>query len=223
MCLSVISNGKRKVYGCNFDISMMESRVSIHGSGVFIEAFDKTVGWIPLFGAGQKRIFVTMPTCWPYDKRSDYREGDVNIVNISVDLLLGKRTFEDVRYLVSNDMICSIPSITFQGHCADREGNVLRYTPHVGWEYLEKPLFSVMSNFSPFKDAEGMGRNRFERAEEIFYACNDFDVDECFHLLSECSMTAPPTKASLVFTPEDGTVYWCEDREWNKIKSAIIK
>ena len=30
MCLSVISNLKRSVFGCNFDISMMDARVTSH-------------------------------------------------------------------------------------------------------------------------------------------------------------------------------------------------
>lgn len=223
MCLSVISSGKRKVCGCNFDISMMESRVSVHENGVFIEALDKTVGWIPLFGAGPGRVFVTMPTCWPYDRRSDPRDGDVNIVNIAADILLGKRTFSEARELVMNDRVCSVPGLTFQGQIADSDGSVLRFTPHIGWEFLEKPDFAVMANFSPFKEEAGLGRDRVEMSNGIYSGCDDFGVDECITLLSRCRMTSPPTRVSLVYTPDDGQVYWFSDGKSDKISKTVIQ
>ena len=222
MCLSVISNLKRSVFGCNFDISMMDARVTSHEDGVFIEALDATEGWLPLFGAGPDRIFVTMPTCWPCDGRSNPRMGDVNVVNVAADLLLGKRKFSDAVKLAENDRICSIPSLTFQCQAADRNGNVLRFTHHIGWEYLEMPPIDVMSNFSHFI-GNGMGTDRFETASSILQEAYDFSVMDCFNLLIRCRMTSPPTRVSLVFTPDDGTVYWCPDGNINLIESVKIK
>lgn len=36
-------------------------------------------------------------------------------------------------------------------------------------------------------------------------------------------MTSPPTRVSLVFTPDDGTVYWCADGNIKLIESVKIK
>lgn len=69
MCTSIISNRKKTIVGWNLD---MEYRVSVSDAGVFIEINDAKEGWMPLFGANSRGNFVGMPTCWPFDERSNF-------------------------------------------------------------------------------------------------------------------------------------------------------
>ena len=66
----------------------MEYRVRSVPDGVFIEINDKKEGWMPLFGANRRGDFVGMPTCWPFDERSDPAGGGRNIIMLDTDLLL---------------------------------------------------------------------------------------------------------------------------------------
>lgn len=76
MCTSIISNRKKTIIGWNLDILDMEYRVSEAAEGVYIEINDATEGWLPLFGANSRGDFVGMPTCWPFDERSNPKEDD---------------------------------------------------------------------------------------------------------------------------------------------------
>ena len=119
----------------------MEYRVSPCSQGVYIEINDKTEGWLPLFGANARGDFVAMPTCWPYDQRSDPDGADSqNILMLDIDLLLQKKTFEQIKDFAERFDICSVPGVTFQAQLTDRGGNVLQITPGQGTRY-SVPLY----------------------------------------------------------------------------------
>ena len=97
MCTSIISNRKKTIVGWNLDILDMEHRVRPTEAGVFIEVNDPTEGWMPLFGANARGDFVGMPTCWPFDPRSDPAGEGENVILLDIDLLLQKKTLQEVR------------------------------------------------------------------------------------------------------------------------------
>ena len=76
MCTSIAVNRKKTIIGWNLDILDMEYRVRPTEEGVYIEINDEKEGWLPLFGANARGDFVGMPTCWPYDRRSDPHRGE---------------------------------------------------------------------------------------------------------------------------------------------------
>ena len=94
MCTSIVVNKTKTIAGFNLDLLGMEWRVRPDEHGVYIEINDAAEGWMPLFGANDRGDFVGMPTCWPYDKRSDPREGSLNVIMLDIDLLTGKKTFQ---------------------------------------------------------------------------------------------------------------------------------
>ncbi|MDD3403678.1 MAG: hypothetical protein PHQ72_10045 [Hespellia sp.] len=49
-------------------------------------------------------------------------------------------------------------------------------------------------------------------------AKDNFDVTDCFEVLKAVSQTVCPTVVSMVFDVEENVVYWCENREWNRMK-----
>lgn len=224
MCTSIVSNRKKIIIGWNLDILDMEHKVVAEDDKVYIAVNDKTEGWLPLFGANSRGDFVAMPTCWPFDDRSNPSDPHChNIVELNIDLLLGKKTLDEIRQIVEQEPICSVPGITFQSQLSDGKGNVLQVTPGQGYQYLPKPACSVMTNFSLHKgNAEQhpwMGWDRYNKAVEMLNDASDnFGVEDCFEILKETSQTVCPTVVSMVFDVSENTVYWCENRSWDQIE-----
>jgi len=118
--------------------------------------------------------------------------------------------------------------VTFQSQLSDKEGNVLQIVPGQGYQYLSKPEYSVMTNFSPFKSNTEqhpwMGWDRYNKAVEMLNnADDDFDVADCFEILKETAQTVCPTVVSMVFDVLENMVYWCENRSFNQIEKKKIE
>ena len=223
MCTSLISNRRKTIVGWNLDILDMEYRVRSSDDGVYIEINDKTEGWMPLFGANCRGDFVGMPTCWPADERSNPHSNEPNIIMLDIDLLLQKRTLREIKDIVENTSVCSVPGLTFQSQLTDGNGNVLQIVPGQGYKYYNKPRFMVMTNFSPFKmNAEEhpwMGWDRYNLANKMLESAEDtFDVKDCFEILKSVSQTVCPTVVSMVYDVTDRIVYWCEKQQWTDIQ-----
>ena len=229
MCTSIVSNRKKTIIGWNLDILDMEHKVVAENDKVYIAINDKTEGWLPLFGANARGDFAAMPTCWPFDHRSDPVSADCyNIIVVNIDLLLGKKTLDEIKQIVERETIYSIPGVTFQSQLSDKEGNVLQIVPGQGYQYLPKPEYSVMTNFSPFKgnteQHPWMGWDRYNKAVEMLNnADDDFDVADCFEILKETAQTVCPTVVSMVFDVLENMVYWCENRRFNQIEKKKIE
>ena len=229
MCTSVVINRKKTIVGFNLDILNMEHRVHPMNDGVYIEINDKKEGWMPLFGANNRGDFVAMPTCWPFDKRSNpVNKTCRNIIMLDIDLLLKKKTFDEIKEIVKSEMIYSIPGVTFMSALSNKNGDVLHIVPGQGSEYYEKPEYKIMTNFSPYKQDkekhDWMGWDRYNKAEEMIKHSNEsFDVKDCFDILKTVSQTVCPTVVSMVFDVSDNVVYWCENRQWEDIKQKNIE
>ena len=227
MCTSLVVNKKKTIVGWNLDLLDMEYRVRPDAAGVFIEVNDATEGWMPLFGANKRGDFVGMPTCWPADPRSNPTGDEENIILLDMDLLLQKKTLQEVREIAETKPVCSIPGLTFMGALSDAEGNVLYIIPGQGNLYYEKPEYQILTNFSPFKqDSEKhpwMGWDRYHIAEEMLQkAPEDCDAEDCFEVLRTVAQNVCPTVVSMVFDVTERTVYWCEKQEWDRIEKVIL-
>ena len=113
---------------------------------VLNEIYDKKEGWLPLFGANSRGDFVGMPTCWPFDERSNPIADAPISMMLDIDLLLQKKTFEEIKTIAENDSVYSIPGVTFMSALSDRNGNVLHIIPGQGYKYYEKPEFAEEIN-----------------------------------------------------------------------------
>ena len=228
MCTSIVVNKKKTIVGWNLDILDMEYRVRTAASGVFIEINDPKEGWMPLFGANSRGDFVGMPTCWPFDARSNPTSAGENVILLDIDLLLQKKTLQEIREIAEQRPVYSIPGVTFMSTLSDAEGNVLYIIPGQGSCYYEKPEYKILTNFSPFKqDSEThpwMGWDRYHKAEEMLQkASDDFDTEDCFRILKAVSQEVCPTVVSMVFDVSEMTVYWCENREWDKVRKVRLE
>lgn len=222
MCTSIVSNRGKTLIGWNLDILEMEYRITATEHRVSIDIHDSGQ-WLPLFGANSRGEFITMPTCWPYDSRSEPTGPDCpTIPQTNIDLLLGKTTLREVRRYLGEGRLYSLPGVTYQAQHSDREGNVLQIVPGQGYTYQERPAFSVLTNFSPFKGNREqhpwMGWDRYQTAVKLLEAAGDrLDVPGCFEILQATAQTACPTVVSMVFDPGEGAVYWFENRQWDRV------
>lgn len=228
MCTSIVSNRNKTIIGWNLDILDMEYRVRTASDGVFIEINDAAEGWMPLFGANDRGDFVGMPTCWPYDKRSDPKDNEPNVIMLDIDLLTKRKTLQEVKRTAETESVCSIPGVTFMSSLSDKDGNVLHVIPGQGYRYYERPVYQVLTNFSPFKmDKERhpwMGWDRYNIAEKMLEdATDDFDFRGCFEILKAVSQEICPTVVSMVFDVSEMKVYWCERRQWDQIKMKRLE
>ena len=224
MCTSIVVNKKKTIVGWNLDILDMEYRVRSIDTGVFIEINDAKEGWLPLFGANSRGDFVGMPTCWPFDERSNPIQSGNNIIMLDIDLLLQKKTLQEIKSIADKEPVFSVPGVTFMAALSDKDGNVLHIVPGQGTLYFEKPEYKIMTNFSPFKqDKEQhpwMGWDRYQKAESMLKnITDDFDVKDCFDILQSVSQEVCPTVVSMVYDVTEKTVYWCENRQWKKVKN----
>ncbi len=228
MCTCIISNRIKTIVGWNLDILNMEYRVRAFDEGVFIEVNDEKEGWLPLFGANDRGDFVGMPTCWPFDERSNPCGNEENVIMLDIDLLTKKRTLSEIREATENKMVSSVPGLTFMSQLSDKNGNVLRIIPGQGTQWFERPKYAVLTNFSPFKGKSEthpwMGADRFDIAEKsLAEARDDFDVRDCFEVLKKASQTVCPTVVSMVFDVTENTVYWCENRNYDEINERKMR
>ena len=53
-------------------------------------------------------------------------------------------------------------------------------------------------------------------------AGDDFDADGCFAILREVSQTVCPTVVSMVYDLTEKVVYWCTERQWNRIEQRKL-
>lgn len=224
MCTSIVVNKKKTIVGWNLDIRDFEYRIRPTDDGVFIEINDATEGWMPLFGANRRGDFVGMPTCWPHNERSNPAGGDTNVIMLNIDLLMMKKTLQQVCDFVQDNRVCSVPELTFMSSLSDSNGNVLQIVPGLGFKYYEKPDYKIMTNFPPFVpnplQHPWMGLDRYRKAERLLAAAtDDFDVDDCFQVLNEVSQTVCPTVISMVFDVTDKAVYWCHNRDYGQIET----
>ena len=222
MCTSIISNRRKTIVGWNLDILDMEYRIRETDTGVYIEINDAAEGWLPLFGANKRGDFVGMPTCWPYDQRSDPAGPGSSVIMLDIDLLTEKKTLAQIRKIAENEPTYSVPGVTFMSSLSDRDGNVLHIVPGQGCRYYEKPQYQVLTNFSPLKeDREShpwMGWDRYQKAEEMLaQAADGFDVPDCFAILKAVSQEVCPTVVSMVYDVTEKKVYWCCERQWDHI------
>ena len=229
MCTSIVSNRKKTIVGWNLDILDMEYKVVAGEDAVYIAINDATQGWLPLFGANARGEFIAMPTCHPFDERSNPESPhDQNIIMLDIDLLLQKKTFDEVKEIVETQGIRSVPGVTFMSQLSNREGDVIQIIPGQGYIKKERPAYSVLTNFSPFKgDSEyhpWMGMDRYNTAVSMLEeAEDDFDVEDCFEILKSIAQEVCPTVVSMVFDVEENTVYWCENRDWEQIQKAVME
>ena len=228
MCTSIVVNRKKTIIGWNLDILDFAWRVRPASDGVFIEIDDPKEGWLPLFGANSRGDFVGMPTCWPFDERSNPAGDGENIIMLDIDILMRKKTLQEIRAIVDKRPVFSVPGVTFMSALSDADGNVLHIVPGQGCLYHEKPEHKILTNFSPFKqDSEKhpwMGWDRYQKAEAMLRnALDDFDVKDCFDVLRAVSQEVCPTVVSMVYDVQERTVHWCENRQWSMIETARLK
>jgi len=228
MCTAFVVNKGKTICGFNLDILNMVHKIYTFDDMFYVAIDDPDLGLLPLFGVNNLGEFVTMPTCHPYDCKSDKNEKqDINMMNVNIDLLTKKRSFADTIKLVQDGRVCSVDKQTFMAQLSDKQGNVLQVIPGQGYVYKNKPTYSIMSNFSPFKyDSEKhpyMGLDRYETAKRIIESKDKFEVDDAFEVLEATHQEVCPSVVSFVYDASQNMVYWSENYDYSKREKLQLK
>jgi len=224
MCTSIIFNANKTLVGFNLDLLDIEYRINCNENGVFIEMSDPIYGWLPCFGGNSRGDFAGMPTCWPYDERSNPIDDTPNTMLLNIELMLRKRSFEEIKQLTMEKSIPSIRNLTLMSAISNKNGDMLHIIPGQGYKFYERPRYKVLTNFSPFKGESEMhpwmGLDRYNKANELLAkASDDFTVEDLFNVLKQVSQEVCPTVVSMVYDVSDKKIYWCENRNYQDIQS----
>ncbi len=150
MCTSIVSNRGKTLVGWNLDILDMEYRITVLKERVSIDIYDDG-RWLPLFGSNSRGEFINMPTCWPYDSRSDPAGPDCRTVpQTNSDLLLGNTTIGEVRrYLGEGGGYTASPASPTRPSIPTGRGTCCKSSPARGTHGRSAPLFRSSPTFPP--------------------------------------------------------------------------
>ena len=59
--------------------------------------------------------------------------------------------------------------------------------------------------------------------DQLRDAADDFDTDDCFGVLRAVSQETCPTVVSMVFDVGERIVSWCENRQWDSVRTVKLK
>lgn len=231
MCTSIVVNKNKTIVGFNFDNPGWKYKLVTKADSVYVAVLADTSFWDPIIGCNSRGDFVNLPAMNPGVKAGEYVEGRGHyfIDRENAKVLLGKRTFDELVDLVKSNPIINEPNCSLQSQNSDSHGNVLQIFPGLGYRYVPRPSFSVLSNFQLMVEEKEhhpwAGVDRYERANQILkYATNAFDVKDMFALLKAVCQPSggAPTEVSMVFDVTNRTVYWCENREWGRISKQVL-
>jgi len=231
MCTSIVVNKSKTIVGFNFDNPGWKYKIFVNSSAFYIAVLADVSFWDPIIGCNFRGDFVNLPGMNPGVKDGEYVEGRGHffIDRENAKVLMGKRTFMELAELVKTNPIINEPGCSLQAQDSDAEGNVLQIFPGLGYRFISKPAFSVLTNFQLMNEEKEhhpwAGVDRYDRANQILkYATADFGVKDMFAILKAVCQPSggAPTAVSLVFDVTKRTIYWCENREWGRILSRVL-
>ena len=233
MCTCILHNGAKTIVGFNFDNPGWKYKIVQKPTGVYVALQVGPHRFSPMFGVSKNGNFVNAPTLWPERVDARYRRGDakhkyVYLDRINHSLLKDEMTLKEAQALVERYPLLNEPKVNLQCQDSDRFGNVLQLFPGVKpyFRYLEKPRYSVLSNFQTLEPDKEIhpwsGRDRYAIAVAMLEKATDgFDVNDAFRVLSAVKQTilACPTDVSLVYDANDNVMYWAEHMDYATIHS----
>ena len=236
-CTGFAVYGEHPIYGMNFDYPQTEIRLVAGNDGdiSFFAMFLQTAdgGFPPTVGMNGRGLFSSVQMQYPAETGQDSRGEDGVYVSELLDCILEYGTVDDVLLLLDEKRLVQWPDITLHTLLADAEGNAL--IAEAGEKRNEIiPMtdnFIVMTNFKnsyfrgqPYDRVTGVGADRYRAAcQYIRENQESFGIDQGFEALSQTIQGGDyPTLCSMVFTPEEQSVYVALHRDFDRIWKISI-
>lgn len=241
MCTSFVYRGNDTVIAMNYDNYGNNLQLAPYNPELFLVTAKLNGKACPLFGIRSDGIFVNQQLV-PQCKGGEFREGEAVIHTIDfVDkVLLGQVDVSKMDKYLAEHEIVSPPD-----HMCLTEGfDISQFHIHTlladiaGDSYIIEPgrgnlKFSIdekyitMSNCSLYEarktgQYEGFGADRQIKLESILSAADDsFSVADAFEALKAVHMLEYrgycSTEFSFVYSARENAVYYCYNREFNRI------
>jgi hypothetical protein len=224
MCTSIVVNGKKTLFGFNFDNPGWKYHIVTKNKAFYISLLVNEKLWVPTFGCNARGDFATLPAMNPGVKEGYYQKGDGlhYIDQINLAFLLERITLAELTAIVKANPIYNEEHLSLQAQDADGAGNVLQIFPGLGYKSLAKPAYSVLTNFQLMKEEKEhhpwAGVDRYEKANAYLEeAKGNVDVPELMTLLKETAQVAggAPTMVSFVYDVAAKRVVYVEKQNWD--------
>lgn len=229
MCTSFVLHKEKTFIGMNFDISERPIKMALAGDKQLIILQKEGGRFLPALGLNQDGTFMNLQMVDPTDE-GKYRRGKncVHIMRLFDDVLSGKIETASLPAYLQEKEIVNVPD--YSVHSLITAPDRKSYVVQPGRNLIEldkmKQEFLVLTNFSVSDQlsrksviAEGPGSDRYKRAyHEIGNHKNDFSAEKGISILRETAQTEGeyPTQLSMIFIPDDNSVYFTLYGDFNK-------
>lgn len=230
MCTSIVVNKSKTLVGFNFDNPGWKYHIVTKNKAFYVSLLVGKL-WEPCFGCNARGDFVNLPAMNPGVKEGYYRPGSglFYIDKINLDLLLEKISFQQLVDIVKTNPIYNEKRCSLQSQDSDENGNILQIFPGLGYKIIEKPAYSVLTNFQLMQEEKShhpwAGVDRYEKANaRLKEAKDDFSASDLMALLQEVAQQSggAPTAVSFVYDVESKTVTYCENRRYDDIRTLVF-
>ncbi|MBD2868262.1 hypothetical protein [Paenibacillus arenilitoris] len=232
MCTSFAVHRDRTFIGMNFDISDRPIKLALRGEDQLLVLQGENGNDYPAFGMNGRGTFMNLQMVDP-KKEGLYRRGKncVHMMRLFEDVLSGRLEPTALQSYLDGKTITNVPGYSVHSLIAGKGRHSVVVEPGRGSVEPDEAGrdFVVLTNFSlsnrkdrTFTDVQGAGSDRYTKAYESLSAHKEsFTTERGFALLQETVQREGeyPTQLSLVFIPEEGTVYFALRADFTKIYS----
>jgi hypothetical protein len=234
-CTSFTVQGKKKMYGMNFDYPNVELRFVIthtNNRKIFQAQFIENNGASAICGMNDGGVFSSIQmlypqvTTWPARKPNE-----ITLFDAYFSVLSSFDTLQQAYQIIDSAgiKVIHIPQSSLHNFFADKYGNACVLEVGAEKNLLTKVAnnFMVMTNFpinqfvgTPLGNINGVGADRYKTAFQYIQTHQaDFDLDHGIAALQGTVQSTGefPTQCSLVFDPELNEVYIIVRRDFTKI------
>ena len=235
-CTGFAVYGETPIYGMNFDYPPTELKWVAwreDDTGVFAMFLQtEDGGFLPTVGMNDQGLFSSVQMQYPQEAgRRSRGENDLYISEL-LDCLNDYGSVDDVLGMLDGKRLIQWPDITLHTLLADAAGNAL--IAEAGETHNEIiPMtgdFIVMTNFKnadfrdqPYDRVTGVGADRYKTASHYIREQDGFGIDQAFETLRLTTQGGSyPTLCSMVFAPEEQSVYVALSRDFDHIWKVSI-
>lgn len=229
MCTSFVLQREKTYIGMNFDLSTRPIKMALAGDGQLIISQKENGRFLPAFGLNKKGTFMNLQMVDP-NEEGKYRRGKncLHIVRLFDEVLSGKVDASALSAYLKEKEVVNVPD--YSVHSLIVAPNHKSYIVEPGRQYLDENStendFMVLTNFSvidrldqDFETLDGPGSERYKK---VYLALqnseDDFSAEEGLNILRKTAQLEGdyPTQLSLIYSPEEQTVYFTINGDFNK-------
>ncbi len=226
MCTRFVYHGDNMITGFNFDIDpdVWKHRVMTEKDRFFIGILRPDGTYHSYHGVNRNGNAGTLlyvhgnPT-------GEYEDGPqcMTIADLTEQFIKAQISFDEALSILKTKKITYAPDSTMQAMLSDIHGRAVIIEPGIGYRE-ECRKYSLVTNYSLIQPESTKpfivpGDDRYERAVKLLDGYdNQFSIPDAFAFLHSVRQEGEwATRVSFVYTPEEQTVYYAENNDFEHI------